>query len=225
MTLALIVLIVFLIAWFDQSAKIKGDKHTHRKRTITNVQLQDELGAKNFKKVIDDLAALPSSQTLAGDSLMDAIEKLYQEYDLLDRRTPEQRITDRAKYLAAIASAREDEEYPIDDSKLPLVDRIWHYPFDAPLIDRPDLLIGTPNTIVEVSGIKYKYDHRGIASNMFWTIPAKLVGDLQVLLTMKELDEAGYKYSWNRQESNWQRAEADAKKYKEHKDKYPWLYR
>lgn len=225
MTLALIVLIVFLIAWFDQSAKIKGDKHTHRKRTITNVQLQDELGAKNFKKVIDDLSALPSSQTLAGDSLMDAIEKLYQEYDLLDRRTPEQRITDRAKYLAAIASAREDEEYPIDDSKLPLVDRIWHYPFDAPLIDRPDLLIGTPNTIVEVSGIEYKYDHRGIASNMFWTIPAKLVGDLKVLLTMRELDEAGYKYSWNRQESNWQRAEADAKKYKEHKDKYPWLYR
>ena len=225
MTLALIVLIVFLIAWFDQSAKIKGDEHTHRKRTITNVQLQDELDAKTFKKVIDDLAALPSSQTLGGDSLMDAIEKLYQEYDLPDRRTPEQRITDRAKYLAAIASAREDEEYPIDDSKLPLVDRIWHYPFDAPLIDRPDLLIGTPNTIVEVSGIKYKYDHRGIASNMYWTIPAKLVGDLQVLLTMKELDEAGYKYSWNRQESNWQRAEADAKKYKEHKDKYPWLYR
>ncbi len=225
MTLALIVLIVFLIAWFDQFAKIKGDEYTHRKRTITNVQLQDELDAKTFKKVIDDLAALPSSQTLGGDSLMDAIEKLYQEYDLPDRRTPEQRITDRAKYLAAIASAREDEEYPIDDSKLPLVDRIWHYPFDAPLIDRPDLLIGTPNTIVEVSGIEYMYDHRGIASNMYWTIPAKLIGDLQVLLTMKELDEAGYKYSWNRQESNWQRAEADAKKYKERKDKYPWLYR
>lgn len=225
MTLALIVLIVFLIVWFNQSAKIKGDKYTHRKRTITNVQLQDELDAKNFKKVIDDLAALPPSQTLAGDSLIDAIEKLYQEYDLPDRRTPEQRTIHRAKYLAAIASAREDEEYPIDDSKLPLVDRIWHYPFDAPLIDRPDLLVGTPNTIIEVSGIKYKYDHRGIASNMYWTIPAKLVGDLQVLLTMKELDEAGYKYSWNRQESNWQRAEADAKKYKEHKDKYPWLYR
>ena len=88
-----------------------------------------------------------------------------------------------------------------------------------------ELLFGVPNTIVEHNDIEYKYDHRGIASNMFWTIPAKLVGDLKVLLTMRELDEAGYKYSWNRQESNWQRAEADAKKYKEHKDKYPWLYR
>ena len=225
MTLALIVLIVFLIVWFNQSAKIKGDKHTHRKRTITNVQLQDELSAKNFKKVIDDLAALPSSQTLAGDSLIDAIEKLYQEYDLPDRRTPEQRTIDRAKYLAAIASAREDEEYPIDDSKLPLVDRIWHYPFDAPLIDRPDLLVGTPNTIVEVSGIKYKYDHRGIPTNLYQTIPAKLVGDLKVLLTMRELDAAGYKYSWNRQPANWQRAEIAAEQYKETKKKYPWLYR
>lgn len=225
MTLALIVLIVFLIVWINQSAKIKGDKYTHRKRTITNVQLQDELGAKNFKKVIDDLAALPPSQTLAGDSLIDAIEKLYQEYDLPDRRTPEQRTIDRAKYLAAIASAREDEEYPIDDSKLPLVDRIWHYPFDAPLIDRPDLLVGTPNTIIEVSGINYKYDFRGIPTNLYRTIPAKLVGDLKVLLTMRELDAAGYKYSWNRQPANWQRDEIAAEQYKETKKKYPWLYR
>lgn len=225
MTLALIVLIVFLIVWFNQSAKIKEDKYTHRKRTITNVQLQDELDAKNFKKVIDDLAALPPSQTLAGDSLIDAIEKLYQEYDLPDRRTPEQRTIDRAKYLAAIASAREDEEYPIDDSKLPLVDRIWHYPFDAPLIDRPDLLVGTPNTIIEVSDIEYKYDHRGIPTNLYQTIPAKLVGDLEVLLTMRELDAAGYKYSWNRQPANWQLDEIAAEQYKETKKKYPWLYR
>lgn len=225
MTLALIVLVVFLIVWFNQSAKIKGDKHTHRKRTITNVQLQDELGAKNFKKIIDDLTALPASQTLAGDSLMDALEKLYQEYDVPDRRTPEQRTTDRAKYLSAISSAREDEEYPIDDSKLPLVDRIWHYPFDAPLIDRPDLLVGTPNTIIEVDGIKYKYDHRGIPTNLYQSIPAKLVGDLKVLLTMRELDAAGYKYSWNRQPANWQRAEIAAEQYKETKKKYPWLYR
>ena len=225
MTLALIVLIVFLISWFNQSVKIKGDKYTHRKRTITNVQLQDELGAKNFKKVIDDLAALPPSQTLAGDSLIDAIEKLYQEYDLPDRRTPEQRTIDRAKYLAAIASAREDEEYPIDDSKLPLVDRIWHYPFDAPLIDRPDLLVGIPNTIVEIGDVKYEYDFRGIPTNLYQAIPAKLVGDLKVLLTIRELDAAGYKYSWNRQPANWQRAEIAAEQYKETKKKYPWLYR
>ena len=225
MTLALIVLVVFLIVWFNQSAKIKGNKHTHRKRTITNVPLQDELGAKNFKKIIDDLSALPSSNTLSGDSLMDAIESLYQEYDLPDRRTPEQRTTDRAKYLATISSAREDEEYPMDDSKLPLIDRIWHYPFDAPLIDRPDLLVGIPNTIIEVDGIKYKYDHRGIPTNLYQSIPAKLVGDLKVLLTMRELDAAGYKYSWNRQAANWQRAEIAAVQYKETNKKYPWLYR
>ena len=197
MTLALIVLIVFLIAWFDQSAKIKGDKATHRKRTITNVQLQDELNLKNIKKVIDDLEALPNANKLSGDTLLGAIESLYETID----------------------------DYPTNDTKLPLIERIWHYPHDAPDMSHLELLFGVPNTIVEHNDIKYKYDHRGIASNMFWTIPAKLVGDLQVLLTMKELDEAGYKYSWNRQESNWQRAEADAKKYKEHKDKYPWLYR
>lgn len=225
MTLALIVLIVFLISWFNQSVEIKGDEYTYRKRTITNVQLQDELDAKNFKKIIDDLTALPSSQTLAGDNLMDAIEKLYQEYDLPDRRTPEQRTTDRTKYLAAIASAREDEEYPIDDSTLPLVDRIWHYPFDAPLLDRPDLLVGIPNTIVEVNGIEYEYDDRGIPTNLYQTIPAKLVGDLEVLLTMRELDAAGYKYSWDRQPADWQRAEIAAEQYKETKKKYPWLYR
>ena len=225
MTLALIVLTVFLIVWFNQSVEIKGDEYTYRKRTITNVQLQDELDAKNFKKIIDDLTALPSSQTLAGDNLMDAIEKLYQEYDLPDRRTPEQRTTDRTKYLAAIASAREDEEYPIDDSTLPLVDRIWHYPFDAPLLDRPDLLVGIPNTIVEVNGIEYEYDDRGIPTNLYQTIPAKLVGDLEVLLTMRELDAAGYKYSWDRQPADWQRAEIAAEQYKETKKKYPWLYR
>lgn len=225
MTLALIVLVVFLVVWFNQSAKIKGDKHTHRKRTITNVQLQDELGAKNFQKIIDDLSALPSSQSLSGDTLIDAIEDLYQKYDVPDRRTPEQKSIDRAKYLAAISSAREDEEYPIDDSKLPLVNRIWHYPFDAPLLDRPDLLVGTPNIIVEVGDVKYKYDHRGIPTNLYQSIPAKLVGDLKVLLTMRELDAAGYKYSWNRQAASWQRAEADAEQYKETKKKYPWLYR
>ena len=225
MTLALIVLTVFLIVWFNQSVEIKGDEYTYRKRTITNVQLQDELDAKNFKKIIDDLTALPSSQTLAGDNLMDAIEKLYQEYDLPDRRTPEQRTTDRTKYLAAIASAREDEEYPIDDSKLPLVDRIWHYPFDAPLIDRPDLLVGIPNTIVEIGDVKYEYDFRGIPTNLYQAIPAKLVGDLEVLLTMRELDAAGYKYSWDRQPADWQRAEIAAEQYKETKKKYPWLYR
>ena len=225
MTLALIVLIVFLISWFNQSVEIKGDEYTYRKRTITNVQLQDELDAKNFKKIIDDLTALPPSQTLAGDSLIDAIEKLYQEYGLPDRRTPEQRTIDRAKYLAAIASAREDEEYPIDDSKLPLVDRIWHYPFDAPLIDRPDLLVGIPNTIVEIGDVKYEYDFRGIPTNLYQTIPAKLVGDLEVLLTMRELDAAGYKYSWDRQPADWQRAEIAAEQYKETKKKYPWLYR
>lgn len=225
MTLALIVLVVFLIVWINQSAKIKGDKHTHRKRTITNVQLQDELSAKNFKKVIADLTALPSSNTLSGDSLIDAIEGLYEQYDLPDRRTADQKKIDRAKYLAAIASAREDEEYPIDDSGLPLTDRIWHYPFDAPLLDRPDLFVGTPNTIVEVNGVKYKYDDRGIPANLYQAIPAKLVGDLEVLLTMRELDAAGYKYSWNRQPANWQRAEIAAEQYKETKKKYPWLYR
>lgn len=225
MTLALIVLIVFLSAWFDQSAKIKGDKATYRKRTITNVQLQDELNLKNIKKVIDDLEALPNANKLSGDTLLGAIESLYETYDVPDRRTPEQKAKNYSDFKATLARLRDDDDYPTNDTKLPLIERIWHYPHKAPDMSHLELLFGVPNTIVEHNDIEYKYDHRGIASNMFWTIPAKLVGDLQVLLTMKELDEAGYKYSWNRQESNWQRAEADAKKYKEHKDKYPWLYR
>ena len=225
MTLALIVLILFLIVWFNQSAKIKGDKYTHRKRTITNVQLQDELDAKNFTLIINDLIALDKEDPLVGEKLIDAIESLFDKYDLPDMRDDTQRINDRAKYLAAIASAREDEEYPIDDSKLPLVDRIWHSPWQPPLLDRPELLYGTPETTSTVHGVEYKYDYRGIASNMFWSIPAKLIGKIHPLLTTRDLDAQGFNYSWDRQESLWQQAEKRAKEQADNKKKYPWLYK
>ena len=55
MTLALIVLVVFLIVRFFDSAKKKEEKQAQRKQTITNVKRQDELWCDNYKKVINDL--------------------------------------------------------------------------------------------------------------------------------------------------------------------------
>jgi hypothetical protein len=225
MTLALIVLVVFFAVSLSKSAKIKEDKQAYRKRTMTNVSLQDELDAKYFVKIIEDLQALPSAKTLSGDSLIDALEGLYLKYDVPDRRTPEKKLADRAQYLKDIESYRKEGRYPIDDSELALVDRIWHYPFDAPLMDRPDLLVGARNTTIRIGKVEYRYDSRGIPSNLYWTVPAKLVGDLEVLLTTRALNAAGFTYSWDRQESGWQRAEAELKEYRENKKKYPWLYK
>lgn len=225
MTLALIVLVVFLVVWFNQSAKSKSDKQAHRKRTITNITLQDELSAKNFTLVFNDLSEIARTTNLSGNGLIDALERMYQTYDLPDRRNEADKTNDRKKYLADLARMIADEDYPEDDSKLSLADKIWHYPFYAPHIDRPELLFGNPNTIEVIDGIKYKYDHRGIANHFYWTVPAKLFGDIVVLRTIRELDEAGYKYSWNRQEANWQKAEKEAQQYKYNKEKYPWLYR
>lgn len=225
MTLALIVLVVFLIVWFNQSTKNKSDKQAHRKRTITNIALQDELSAKNFALVISDLNEIANTKNLSGDTLIDTLEGMYQTYDLPDRRSDTDKINDRKKYLSDLANAIADEDYPVDDSKLPLADKIWHYPFCAPHIERPELLFGNPNTTEVIDGIKYKYDHRGIANHFYWTIPAKLFGDIVVLRTIRELDEEGYRYSWKRQEANWQKAEKEAEQYKYNKDKYPWLYK
>lgn len=225
MTLALIVLVIFLVVWFNQSAKNKSDKQAHRKRTQTNVKLQDELDAKNFTLIINDLIALDKEEPLVGEKLIDAIESLFDKYDIPDMRDDTQRINDRKEYLNKIYWERRDGDYPEDDSALPLENRIWHSPWQPPLLDRPELLYGTPKTTSTVHGVEYKYDFRGIASNMFWSIPAKLIGEIQPLLTTRELDAQGFNYSWDRQESLWQQAEKRAKEQADNKKKYPWLYK
>ena len=99
MTLALIVLVIFLVVWFNQSAKNKSDKQAHRKRTQTNVKLQDELNAKNFTLIINDLIALDKEEPLVGEKLIDAIESLFDKYDIPDMRDDTQRINDRREDL------------------------------------------------------------------------------------------------------------------------------
>lgn len=76
------------------------------------------MNVKNFKKIIDDLTALPQSNKLSGNKLLDAIEGLYRQYNVPDRRTQEQKTADRAKYLTALDRARKEKEYPIDDTKI-----------------------------------------------------------------------------------------------------------
>lgn len=224
MTLALIVLIVFLVVWFFDSAKKKEDKRTYKERTITNVKRQDELSKNNFKKIIEDLQSLPSVEKLSGGNLLDAIEALYDRYNVPDRRTIEEKTKDRTKYLNMLERDRELDDYPVDDSELSLLQKIW-YPLAPPLIDRLDLLFGIADTTLIVDDVTYKYDHRGIPSNLYHPIPAKLIGDLEVLLTIRDLDADGLNYSWNRQESSWQQSDMRIKQYEENKKRYPWLYK
>lgn len=225
MTLALIVLVVFLVVWFSNSAKKREEKQAYRKRTITNVQLQDELNAKNFSLIVEDLRKLDNEGVLTGEKLIDAIESLYEKYDIPDTRNETQKINDRKEYLNKLTWERRDKCYPEDDTKLPLERRIWHSPWQPPLLDCPELLNGVPYTTKVVQGVEYKYDFRGIATNMFWSVPAKLIGKIQPLLTTRDLNAQGFNYSWDRQESSWQQSEARIKKHEEDKKKYPWLYR
>lgn len=224
MTLALIVLIVFLVVWFFDSAKKKEDILTRKKKTITNVKLQDELYIKNFKLIISDLEKIASTTNLSGGILLDAIESLYIKYDIPDERTPEQKIKDRNEYIKDIAEYQKSGYYPADDSTLPLAKKIWHFPFTAPHLDRLELMLGTPDTIVNVDGVTYQYDFRGIPSRMYSTVPAKLINKINVLLTVRDLRFAGFNYSWNRQESLWQQTDKQIKELEENKKRYPWLY-
>lgn len=223
MTIAIILLVAFLVGCVIQALVEVVGKHNYRKQTITDVELQDKLSIKNFKKIVDDIIAMPDSDKLSGEALLNAIESLYEVYNVPDRRTPTQKVKDHADFKSKIQRLISFKEYPADDTTLPLMNRIWHYPHQVPDMNHLELLYGIPNTTIEHNGGIYEYDSRGIAC-LYWTIPSKLIGDLEVLLTTRDLAEAGYKFSGDRRGSHWQHATAEAKKYQENKEKYPWLY-
>lgn len=240
MTLALVVLVVFLAVWFLDSAKKKQDKQAHKKRTITNVKRQDEIWCMNFTKVYSDLEEIYKSKSLDESTILSAIESLFDKYDIPDTRTNEEKIASTKNYLTQYREshatvdriyeedctfARILKESPPEKKAILLKDLIWYYPCVSPLLNKPELLIGTPYTSSTVENVTYKYDAYGRATNMWRTEPALLIVRLCNLLTIKALDTEKLNYSWDRQESSWQQSEQRIKNYDENKKRYPWLYR
>ena len=104
MTLALVVLVVFLVVWFSDSAKKREEKQAYQKKTITNVKLQDELWCDNFKMIIADLEELDKVSPLTADQVMPTIESLFDKYDIPDERTSREKQIATNAYLQAIQS-------------------------------------------------------------------------------------------------------------------------
>lgn len=227
MTLALIVLVVFLVVWANDSTKKKAEKFNHRKSTITNVQLQDEIYKQNFTKIIADLEKMDKETPLIGATLLDALGFLYELYNLPDSRTDDEKNDDLEKYHKDLEWIREpyNDSYPQDESILTLPQRIWCVTTAVPHVKQLDLLFEKPGKAIWVDDFYYSYDFRGIPSNIYRTVPAKLFGRINVLLTTKDLKAKGFNYSWNRQESDWQRLELELKEYEKKKESYPWLYK
>lgn len=240
MTLALIVLVVFLIVWFCDSTKKKEDKRTHREKTKTDVKRQDELWNENFIKVMSDIKEISHTIDVNGDNIMSIIESLFTKYDVPDTRTDEEKQTSCKRHLRLYKEGcREtDWNHQVDcmfarilhneeptKKQSSLYDLIWYYPWKPPAIDKPELFIGVPNTSTTVDGITYKYDAYGRASNIFATEPSRLILRICNLLTMRALDAEKLNYSWNRQESSWQQSGLRVQQYEENKKRYPWLYK
>ncbi len=249
MTLALILAIVFGIVWFNHNANLKINNQKERARTITNIKLQDELFCKNFTRVMDDLNTMDKATPLVEKTLMEALEFLYEVYDIPDRRTEAQKQEDLKKYIEdnnELHRVRPDEPiyesilgkddsiYPDDDSILPLYQRIW-YPLtrysekqNNAVFLSPHLLIGIRNSQKELDGVTYCYDDYGYLKNFFnrYNNPlTKIIQDIVVLLTTRDVYNKGYNFSPLRKDSWWQETEKIAKEHTKNKEKYPWLYR
>lgn len=233
MTLALVVLVVFLVVWFSDSAKKREEKQAYQKKTITNVKLQDELWCDNFKMIIADLEELDKVSPLTADQVMPTIESLFDKYDIPDRRTSREKQIATNAYLQAIQSRQdklnhEEYRYPTDASIIPLPFKIIYYSYPhettiPPHFNNPALIFGEPNTSKKIDGFEYEYDYIGQARIL--TEPHSLICRICNLLTERDLYEKGFNFSWNRQESSWQQSEQQIKEYKDKKKKYPWLYR
>ena len=220
MTIALIVLIVFLVLWGNDSLNKKVKKIDCRKATITNIPLQDELWKKNFLKVVADLEKMDKETPLYGDVLMDALEFLYGLYDIPDLRGDESRVKNRERFRNYYS------EFFQEDANLTLSQRIHcvnKKPEIMPHFKDPNLLFGTRNTSITIDGFSYEYGDRGIPSNLYMCPPGGVFFDIIMLITMRDLKYKGFNYSGDRKDSDWQQREAKLKAIEEREEKYPWL--
>lgn len=236
-------LLIALLAALGISIYDSGNKAQQRldyhERTITNVKLQDELYIDNFRRVLWDLNKMDKeTKPLVGDTLIEALEFLYQLYNIPDDRTPQERREDKEAYRKELAAARNrsrGRKYPQDDSQTLLPQRIWYdvYPKIYPHVKYPSLLFGTPKSTRQVGSFTYSYNLYGYAQ--YWnescrqygyrqTTPAKIIHYIVFRLTTKDLKAKGFNYSWNRKESDWQQDIEKIKKYDERHEKYPWWF-
>lgn len=225
MTLLLIVVIVaLLMGGFDSISK-KADSIQHKKKTITNIELQDKLYKENFTKIIKDLGRMDSASPLFGKTLIDALTFLFVVYDIPDSRSDEEKESDLEHYNADIAGTKKlwKIQCQVDYSELTLPQRIWLTKTQTPHVEHPDLLFGKPNTVTYVEGFCYPYSANGIAE-IYECVSAKLLRHINVLLTIRDLKKQGFNFSSDRRESDWQQLEKRIAKTEEEKKMYPWLY-
>lgn len=232
MTLALVVLIVFLVVWFFDSAKKKDNKLKQRQKTITNVKSQDELWCKNFKEVMAVLDELDKTKPLETVEVMPAIEALFDKYNVPDTRTQQEKQNATALYIKAIRSRQDpltpDElRYPNDASVVPFCFKIFYasYPREntpPPFLENPELLFGEPDSTKKLDGIEIKYDYTGRAKIL--SEPYSLICRICNLMTIRDLRQSNFNFSWDRKGSEWQQSAARAAQLEQDKKNYPWLY-
>ncbi len=232
MTFLIIVLVIFLIVWFCDSSSRKEKELKYKERTITNVELQDRLECKYFKKVISELEAIDKATPLDYADVIPTIETLFKKYDLPDTRTAEEKQETTKGYIKDIAYWQRDTSYcgiyPADASTVPFCFKIYlcnysGFPTPPPFFEHPELLYGDPNCSKTVDGFTFEYNHTGRAK--IWDRAYKLIDHICTLLTTRELYQMKLNYSYDRKESLWQRSDAKIKEYEENKKNYPWLFK
>lgn len=231
MTFFLIVLAIFLALWAIDSYKRKEKAIKHRIDTVTNVPLQDELFKENFSMVIHDLEEMDKKNFISEEKLYNAIVSLYNIYDIPDLRDETKKAQDLFKLKKEIEHAKDivyshsiDKAYPDDSSGLTIAQRIWLDIDPIPHADNPDLIFGVPGTEQKIERSWYVYSNDGTASHIFDKIMPRLIYDITILLTKRDLKVNGCNYSYDRQESLAQQCDAKIAKYDKNKKKYPWLY-
>ena len=229
-----IVIIAFILGFSFLCALILApfQKKAERAKTITNIPLQDELFKQNYTRVLNELKTIDKETFLWGDTLMDALEFLYVLHDIPDRRTEEEKREDREKYAAQlnenlnVIGTRPRLEWKENVSTAPLEARMWFFTWDDEwkLMATPKFIYGQRNKSFNVPELEnnghiptISYDYRGIINMLTngLSVPVSIFYDIVYLLTVRELKFLRYNYSWDRQESEWQRRE------KEMQEMYP----
>lgn len=188
------------------------------------------------------------------DQLFTIVESLFNGADAIpDFRSEHMKNLDRSEYAKLVHFYRfidhiTDKQFENDSryyKEISYIERIFlkkHVPKDISKI-----FFGTPNTSVpapkemrEELGIPVDLDDdRWAGSRYIWNLDYNSLGELKYLFstplssliyqicrlrTTKELKKQGYCYSYNNEDSEWQKTETDLKKYKEFKDKFPWYF-
>ncbi len=253
MTLALIVLIIFLFAWIFDSAKRNKKEEEEKKRTITNVALEKQIRLEWVKKIDEDLKSAKTDL-----NPFDFLLSLYEKYNMPVYRgfgpTNEELRKDFLKeekhfdidYKFHLSTAEYErkkisKEHPELKSEVPYI--FCYEGKNTNAMEISYCFVGeyapfAPKYHTEKDNLLYeadggRYDYLSVVVPYDGTLYNRVRGnyysrvkyiDLIELLTKKSLYERGFVPSPDGiHESAWQEREKANKAYDERKKKYPWL--